>query len=171
MKNNRVITNRYVVWGLLILMAVIFSSCTPLRKKFIREKKKESEEKDLPILDPITYDPPSVSAKKQYSYHYSLWKVWSREFEQTLIKNESGKRQQYLIEQLIMHMEEMKAWLVEDQKVQLLAMADQLKTMRQEIKDMIHVHNRVSFKKKVERFNRDFSRKFKPGLMEEYFIN
>lgn len=123
------------------VLTVSLGGCTTLRKKFTRKKKeKTSEQAFVPVLDPIDYPPPTISALERYQYHYSLWKIWYRDLLQNLERRESDKRQRYLLGQAIASLEEMKKWLNVEQQArfnrciddwrEVLAMYDRPAAMR-----------------------------------------
>src|SRR3989338_6501362 len=109
--------------GVGILLMNFFSSCClePLRKKFTRQKKKDAATQEfIPVLDPIDYPPKFYSAESKYQHHYSLWQVWSKDFVTVLeSEGESDKRQQYLLNQMTIQLQEMMKY-VKDEKRQVL---------------------------------------------------
>lgn len=74
-----------IVLGISTAMLSV-SGCTPLKKKFTRQKKvdKENDPKFIPVLNPVEYEERKVSAEENYKYHYSLWKVWNKDLLQTI---------------------------------------------------------------------------------------
>src|SRR5262245_48984541 len=94
----------------LAVLSVSLSGCEPLRKKFTRKKKADKKEKFIPVLEPVDYPPSRVSSLEQYKYHFSLWQVWNKEMGQLADDPNTDKRLDYLYEQIIQELEEMKRW-------------------------------------------------------------
>ena len=97
--------------GCCLIMVFGTQGCAPLRKKFIRQKKKDKKEKFIPVLDPIDYPPPRTSNAQQYNYHYSMWQVWSRDLIQLLEGDGAEKRKQYLMTQVLQQLDELSQWI------------------------------------------------------------
>ena len=152
---------------------LIFSSlsCEPLRKKFIRKKKsvENTSEKFIPVLDPIDYPPVEHSAWERYKLHYSLWRVWYRDLMTTIDEQGSDKRQRYLMDQMIVQMEEMDKWIVASKKSELSALISDLRKTEGALDDPAPMRNRSIFKSKIEQNAKKLQDGFKPQELEELF--
>ena len=94
----RVGSRFYSVFLMIFLGSFILSSigCEPLRKKFVRQKKKdENAQQFIPVLDPIDYPAAVYSAEEGYRKHYSLWRVWHKELMVSLDEQGIDRRQKY----------------------------------------------------------------------------
>jgi len=108
-KNNFSLAFSAIILSLIVLFAI--GGCTPLKKKFTRENKKDPKDKGfIPVLDPIQYPQASVSPEKQYKLHYSLWRVWHTDLMDQFRRDGKDKKQEYLINQMIVELTEMKNW-------------------------------------------------------------
>ena len=99
-----------------------------MRKKFTRKKKdKEESEKFIPVLEPVDYPQKTYSSQERYKQHYSLWQVWNRDLIQAIQKEDSDKRQKYLLGQMIERLEAMKEVLADEKQKELVVMINDLK--------------------------------------------
>lgn len=102
------------VIGTMIALIVIFSliagGCEPLRKKFTRQKKKDSAQADefIPVLEPEEYPEKVYSPAADYKYHYSLWQVWHKELSIAISEEQSNKRQVYMASQMVTQVDALK---------------------------------------------------------------
>ena len=142
--------------GVICTVCVLFlmtSGCTPLRKKFTRKKKEEgkTDQKFIPVLDPIDYPEKIYSADSHYKQHYSLWKVWNKDLLQVIELEGSDKRQEYLLAQAIEQLEEMRKWLTVAKQAELLKLIDELREVQQTYEKSASIRNKSSIKRKIER--------------------
>lgn len=98
----------------LLLVLIVTSGCVSLRKKFVRQKNKDKQDKVEPILDPIEYAPKFVSSEERYRRHFSLFRVWQRDFLKEMKEDFSDKRKIYLLNTVITELEAMKKYLIEE---------------------------------------------------------
>jgi hypothetical protein len=155
------------------LAAFFLTGCQPLRKKFVRQKKKDKEEDIIPVLNPIDYEPSRVSPKERYEYHYSLWRVWYKEFhlEMTTDKRTSDKRQRYLLQEMITQIEEMRKWIVEEKQRELSVFLESLYKAQEDMQTTALTRNNRAVKRQVDRAEKGIRINFKPRLVEEFLIN
>jgi len=95
---------------ILLTSSFFFSGCEPLRKKFVRQKKKTQKEEFIPVLDPIDYPQTRVSSEDKYAYNFSMWQVWSKDLRHLMIQDTMDKRKKYLAAQIISQLLELKRW-------------------------------------------------------------
>jgi hypothetical protein len=138
---------------LFCVLFFVVSGCAPLRKKFTRKKKEDSQtdQKFIPVLDPIDYPEKIYSAEQHYKHHYSLWQVWNKDLLQTLESDGSDKRQEYLLEQAIGQLEEMQKWLADAKQAELSELINELREVQQEYARPSSIRNQFSTRKKIER--------------------
>ena len=123
--------------GVIFLVAALgLSGCEPLRKKFIRQKKKEKGEsmETLPILEPLEYPEKVYSPEDLYKQHYSLWQAWYTDLLTAIDDRESTKREIYNLNQAVSHLEAMKKLLATDQQPELQAILRSLEEIREDLK-------------------------------------
>src|SRR3989338_1218458 len=101
-----------------VCAAVVFSGCEPLRKKFVRQKKKDASAATevVPILQPEVYPEKVFDPVKQYKQHYGLWGVWHKDYLSILEDNGSDKRQIYVLTQMAAQLEKMENLLAGEKK-------------------------------------------------------
>ena len=155
----------YTVGIFVCLLYFVFSSagCEPLRKKFIREKKKDKQsQRFIPVLEPEEYPVKMISAQEQYRYHYSLWKVWYRDFIQAIDDNSSGKRQVYLLAQQIKELEKMGKLLVDERSQALKPVIEDLRGVVRQLGRPEKLRNSFSIKKSVNAAAKKVRMGFRP---------
>jgi len=146
------------------LLTFCLNGCAPLKRKFTRKKKKDKVEKFIPVLDPIDYPAPSHSAQERYAYHYSLWRVWSRDLLQTFDRKEArDKNQKYLLGQMLEQLKEMKKWISPEKEDGLNEVMEELRAIQDLFAKPVSLRNKFSIKKKLERN----ARKIRYGLKPE----
>lgn len=162
---RRLVLNTSFICGLCVVFSVL-SGCAPLRKKFTRKKKEDRQvdQKFIPVLDPIDYPEKIYSAEENYKHHYSLWKVWNKDFLQVLERDGSEKRQKYLLDQAIERLEEMQNLLSDEKKAGLAELVDELKNVRQDYNKSSSMRSKFSMRSKVERNAKKIRNQFSPKL-------
>ena len=157
----------------LCLMVLVSSGCQPLRKKFIRQKKKQQVEEANPILTPIDYAPAQVSPQERYEHHYALWRVWHRDLAQEMMERENtfSKRQLYLLEEEIAQLEEMKKWVVPQKQEALNLRMEKLYKIRETLQRPLFDRENLTVKRQLDRLDKDIRQNFKPQVMEGYYIS
>ena len=159
----------------LMLCAILLlgGGCQPLRKKFIRQKKKQQVEEANPILTPIDYAPAQVSAKERYEHHYALWRVWHRDLAQEMMERENtfSKRQLYLLEEEIAQLEEMKKWVVPQKQEALNLRMEKLYKIRETLQRPLFDRENLTVKRQLDRLDKDIRQNFKPQVMEGYYTS
>ena len=102
-----------VILSVFILTGLL-SGCEPLRKKFVRKKKRLQKEEFIPVLDPIDYPQSRVSPQEKYAYHFSMWQVWSKDIQNLMKEDSMDKRKKYLVSQMIVQLQELQRWTPEN---------------------------------------------------------
>ena len=153
---------------IIVVISFMFNGCAPLKKKFIRQKKKDKAEAFIPVLDPVDYPAPVYSAKKKYAYHYSLWRVWSRDLLQAFGRDSNKKNQKYLLGQIKIQMEEMKKLISVDKKKELDVLVGEIDVIEGVLNKPVSSYNNRSIKKKLQVYDKKMRNAFKPALITEY---
>jgi len=158
---QRVTTNLGFIYFLCVSFLMV-CGCTPLRKKFTRKKKESSKtnQKFIPVLDPIDYPEKIYSAESHYRHHYSLWQVWNKDLLQVLERNGSDKRQKYLLGQAIEQLGEMKKWLADAKQAELSESIKELQKVQQDYTKPASMRNKFSTQKKIERAAKKIRKEF-----------
>ncbi len=157
----------------IVLMLVFFvftaSSCTPLKKKFVRQNRDDSS-KVQPILDPIDYVPGEISSIERYRYFYSIWNAWQGELVIKIDKKGNEKSKRRLIKQMIFQVNEMSKWVVEDKQEELLVLVKELEGIEVDLARPFATRNQVRLKNKLLRNSKKIRMNFRPALMDDYYI-
>ena len=153
----------------LLSLAVVFSSgCEPLRKKFKRKSKEDKKREFIPVLDPIDYPISSISAEERYRYHYSLWRVWYKEYIISIDERQTDKRQKYFLTQLIMQLAEMRNWIGAEKEKGLEEMLEDARWVEGAYDQPAVMRNTYAMKKKMERVDRRVRNEYSPNDELEY---
>ncbi len=169
----RVGSRFYSVFLMIFLGSFILSSigCEPLRKKFVRQKKKdENAQQFIPVLDPIDYPAAVYSAEEGYRKHYSLWRVWHKELMVSLDEQGIDRRQKYLVGQLVTQLSEMSKFVTEEKQKGLKDLSDTLFEVQEELEKPSGMRNMYSIKRKIEQSDKKMLNEFNPKVLENDFI-
>ena len=158
-----------VLIGILVL-AIASSGCEPLRKKFIRQKKKDQQDTSgvIPILEPIDYPEPVYSPLKEYQKHYSMWKVWQRELLTGLEQAASAKQELYDLDQILAQLQEMEKLLVADKQAKLSSLTAQFESLKDQLSQQGPFRNTSSIKLKIESLGKTIREEYKFEKMKEH---
>ena len=154
------------------LVAMSLSGCSSLRKKFVRQKKKgkQVEKEFIPVLDPRDYEPIVFMAEEKYRHHYNLWKVWEKSLNQAVMENEGEKRLLYSINQLLVHVCEMRKRIVGEKH----HMFDDIIEGSEKIQKGFQNPDPIGLSSRVERQLRRLEKKTRNGLhpdkVKEYYV-
>lgn len=147
---------------LMFLSCAIFSGCEPLRKKFIRQKKKSEDiNQVMPVLVPEEYPAPVQTRQEQYRYHYSLWGVWTKEFLTVIEEPGRDKRLRYVLEQMMIQLGQMKQLADEDKKALFGPYESALLEAKKQFLQPSAFRNPFVMKSKIVKLDRDFRRQLK----------
>jgi hypothetical protein len=92
-----------------IIFSIIVSGCSPeMRKKFIRERKKDTNENMvMPVLDPEEYPNMLETTRTRYDYFYALLKVWQKDALALIDDRASDKQMRYALGQVAVQLQEL----------------------------------------------------------------
>jgi hypothetical protein len=132
------------------------SGCEPLRKKFVRQKKKDKDgEQVTPILDPIDYPRAVATAEEQYHRHYTLSQVWFKELLIHLTEGGSDKKTIFLMNQIKTQVTEMHALLTGEYQAKANAFLQQILDIDQELQLPAAVRNNDGIYRRLNRISWD----------------
>ncbi|MEW5895122.1 MAG: hypothetical protein AB1650_05140 [Candidatus Omnitrophota bacterium] len=84
------------------------NGCSPaMRKKFIRQKKKDVVSEVIPVLEPMDYENKMEDVKTRHDYFYALLKVWHKDALMLLEDEPSAKQMVYTLRQIRVQLEEL----------------------------------------------------------------
>ena len=164
--------NRIFIKGIVLccLAAFCFSlaGCEPLRKKFTRKKKEEDKRMVDPVLEPIDYPPMQVSPEKRYKYHYSMWRIWQKDFLLSLGQNENEKRSKYLLTQVYNELQEMDKWIVGEKNEGLHTVILDYDKIQNEMQKPQAIRDMYSLMRKLESNDKKIRHDFSPEKVAEF---
>ena len=99
----------FMVYVVLAGLCFASSGCEPIRKKFIRQKKndKNAVSKRVPVLEPELYPSKENDPFAAYKHHYELFRVWVRDLDAVLMAKSPRRKQLYVYNQAVKHLEAM----------------------------------------------------------------
>lgn len=155
----------------LLMVVILTVGCQPLKQKFIRKKKGNNASREfIPVLDPIDYGPATVTSKDRYSKHYSLYRVWFRDFVQNIDSRSSDKKMKYLVDQMIVNLTEMQRWVVEEKRIDIGDYIIETSKVRDKLDEPSQLRSIERLKVKIDRIGRKLIREMNPDLMEPFYI-
>ena len=169
--NNRVL--RFQIFTVVLIFATtcFFSGCEPLRKKFVRKKKKDQKKELIPLLDPIDYPEKEDDPAVCYQHHYALWKVWAKDLIAVLqSRGYSDKRIRYLLGQLLVNMEEMEKLLKSPKKEGMIKYIKKLKNVVEEFETPAALRNDYTIRKRIELIDKQMRQKMKFKEVQESLV-
>ncbi|MBF0385710.1 MAG: hypothetical protein HQL27_07535 [Candidatus Omnitrophica bacterium] len=166
--SNRGIQRQIIIFTAVSFLCLTIQGCEPLRKKFVRQKKKDQGSEVVPVLEPITYPPRTESSKEMYAYHYSLWKVWYKELLVAIEESENSKRELSFLEQLQKQLEGMKRNLSDDKEGLIKEIEDNLNDAKDELNKTKTLRNIYLTKRMLDRADKNIRRNFNPKLNLTY---
>jgi len=139
-----------------LILAVSSSGCESLRKKFRREKKKDKIVEDIPILEPIDYPETTHTPEELYKQHYSLFQVWFKELIEAVSDQDVGrKRQLYLLNQILVHLQEIKNLITEEKQESLSKKLDKLNRIKKDLEAPVSTRGMSSIVRELELLEKD----------------
>src|SRR3989339_1375274 len=117
---------RYKVVISAVVLAVfsltVLTGCASFRKKFIRQNKNRTVKEDFaPVLEPMEYRRVEMSPLDAYRNHYAMLKAYFSDVYAALSARDSGeKREKYLLNQVLAHLQGMSDILDETRKPKAL---------------------------------------------------
>ena len=165
--------NRLTSTGLLLCFCgFLLTGCASFRRKFVRHSKDKVEKEDfVPVLVPVEYKRVEVAPLDAYRDHYSMVKAYFDDVYASLGNHDiSGKRDQYLITQIIAHLQGMSAGLNGARKTDADAAVTGLQELLKEFDKAASMRRYDVLKGSVHRIENDIRRKLKPDMVKEFLL-
>jgi hypothetical protein len=155
-----------------VFVCACFSGCTTFRRKFVRQNKnKETKEDFIPVLEPVDYKPVMVAPVDGYRDHYAMVKAYIGDIYTALGSSDSsGKREVYLLNQLIAHLQGMSAALTGARKADADGAVSQIQALLAEFDKPAAMRRGDLLKGRVHGVEMDIRRKLKPDMVREFLI-
>ncbi len=155
-----------------IYIMLSLQGCEPLRKKFTRHKKGEAQQQEYePILDPIDYPAKVYDPQADYAYRHSLFRVWEKELSAGIQDRVSAKRLQYLVNNILVQLEEMSKLVTDDKKPALASATQNFQALLQTVSQPSQFYNLRDVGIDVEKAARPILNDYKPQLMEGKIVS
>ena len=149
----------------LLVLSLCSSGCEPLRKKFVRKRKGEVKVPD-PILQPVDYEKERNFPDRRYGYHYSLWRVWSKELMTSIDDKDSPKRQTGLMSHCMEQLKQMQALLSEPKFTEMGKVITQFQSVDQELNKPAPLRNMVLIQDLLERYSKEIRLNFNSEVLK-----
>ena len=98
-RNQQSLAGVVLMISCLTLTGLTLSGCESVRKKFVRKKKSDRNQK-MPIFETIDYAEYTQSPEMKYKHYYSLWVVWYKELDNVLFDDVTEKKFEYITNQI-----------------------------------------------------------------------
>ncbi len=158
-----------VLWLLIIfLFSVMLSSCEPLRKKFVREKKRDRIVREEPILEPMAYPRKPYDVYSDYGNQYAMFYVWKKEFIAALDDQETSKRLLYLFDAMIGQLKEMGELLTDEKNLELASDMQRLDFIRDRLNHTDYLFYLPRIKREVNSITRSIRSQYQPTIMRQH---
>lgn len=177
MIKTRHVGKKVVILMVLCSFSLTAAGCEPLRKKFIRQKKKDKEANSAaaPILEPIDYPRSSYSVEKDFAYRYSMWNIWYKEYKTVVYSiqhrkaDSTQKKEVSIINQLISQVEEMDELVTDQKRVELAKIKEDLNKILEAVHAPDAFRDSLSIGRDLYQIDKEFRSRFNPDNMEPYY--
>lgn len=162
---------RTTVGLLLITILLTSGGCEPLRKKFVRQKKKDQTRKEfIPVLDPIDYPASVQSPADAYRHYFSLWQVWDKELVMRIEEGASDKKISFTFNQLMIQLTELEKLLTGEKKTQMTQFITQLNDIQRQLAQPAGIRNDGGIQMKVQRIGSKLREGFRFNDVEQSLV-
>ncbi|HOW34828.1 MAG TPA: hypothetical protein PL155_00225 [Candidatus Omnitrophota bacterium] len=154
-----------------LIVSIALGGCEPLRKKFTRKKKESVQDNmEVPVLEPIEYPKKIYTIPETYKLHFSIWRGWYEDLLAGFSENDSRKRQNYLLGQAIVQMEEMEKLLIPEKQAELRKDIATLKKIQAEISSPVMPRSMTSVAMELESVDRRMRNKFSFSKIKDSIV-
>ena len=158
--------------ALCLAVTVLSTGCEPLRKKFIRQKKKNKEDTGdfIPVLEPEVYPVKKFGRMEEYAQQYSLFSVWVSDFADNFETMNNEKRLLNDLDAALKAVDQM-------QKLVKSPVADDLGKIKGQVQFVRDEYNKPKAFRNVSRINSEIRnldmtmrKKFKVDMVKEQLV-
>jgi hypothetical protein len=152
----------------LLTVSITLGGCEPLRKKFVRQKKKsDQEEKFIPVLEPIEYESAQVTPEGQYQHRYGLWMIWQKEMLTALEDQRGKKKLEYVLGEILTQLIEMEKLVTAEKAVELKKHRDAYQSILNEISSSAIVPNELTLSRNINNIGRQIRDEFTFNVVKD----
>lgn len=162
----------FSVLVLCLAVAVTSTGCEPLRKKFIRQKKKDVSDSDkfIPVLSPEEYPVKKAGPYDHYAQQYSLFTVWISDFSDNFQSMKNEKRMAGDLEAALKAIREMKSVVQAPVTDGLAAIEKQVEYVLEEYQKPQAFRNVSRMSSELRGIDRGVRKEFKPDMVKASLI-
>lgn len=163
--------NQFIAAAALVsLCSISLTGCSSFRRKFIRQSKnKESKEDFIPVFDPVEYKRVEIAPIDDYKSHYAMVKAYFGDVYTALSSRDAGeKRERYLLNQIIAHLQGMSALLSGFRKLEAQKILSSLEDAMKELDKPAGLQRQDLLKGPVHKAETDIRRTLKPEMVKEF---
>lgn len=147
-----------------LILSITLLGCGGLRRKFVRERKKE---KPHPVVYFKDYSK-DISYHDLYKKHFLFWKYWGMELIHAL-EEDNYKKQLTSIQQCISNLRAMESYLVPEKRAFITPYREALEKIEPKIKKGIFSNlERMRIKREIEKLLRISEKELTYGKVSEY---
>ncbi|MBL8013806.1 MAG: hypothetical protein JNN05_08170 [Candidatus Omnitrophica bacterium] len=159
------------VGALCMTVLFMYSGCAPLKKKFIRQKKKDKAALSdfVPVLEPEVYPVKTMGPADIYGQKYALLKVWISDFADNYATIKNDKRMVGDLESALKAIEEMLAQVVSPVSDGLSTLKNQIVWVHDEFVKPASFRNVSKINSELREIERTINKEFKPKAVSEHF--
>jgi len=152
---------------LFLCLAISFSGCYSLRKKFVRKRKKYTP----PPLYLELKEYPATPTKEVYEEYFLYVKGWLSELIKCLEEKISRKREKKSIDQALFNLEQIMVFLNDKGKKKIEPIKQELVKLREKIYNPYFSYTNVNYLiRKTEKVYRDFDSQFSYNKAKGFFV-
>ncbi len=156
---------------LLVVTISLTTGCEPLRKKFVRQKKKtDIQEEAIPLFSPQEYPENKKSSTDVYRHYYSLWQLWQTDLLTALEDGRSDKKVRYDLNQLLLQVEGMQKIVVAEKRGPLQEAIQKLQGIQRDMDTPAPLRNISEMKRTIESVGKTIRKDYSPVKIGDNLI-
>ncbi|MFC1509635.1 hypothetical protein ACFL60_08140 [Candidatus Omnitrophota bacterium] len=160
MRKNKIFISIFI-----FLLSISFMGCAALQRKFVR-KKKEKEEKAMPIITTFDYSK-DLRVEELYKKHYLYWQSWQTELIERL--DAGHKKRISCYDYTMKHLLDMEKYLTEPKMSELGVIIREIKDVDIKVKEKnLSKNNKYQIKRLLEKTLRQIQKRFSYGDVKDH---
>lgn len=159
--------NKISILCILVIFVCGLGGCEPLRKKFTRKKTETKKQEFIPVLQPVDYPEQYEDPGEKYQHHHSLSRVWYKDLMTAYEDDASDKRLIYILNQMIVQMEEMERLLTRNKQAEMREWVDTARSIAEQLEVPAAVRSHFKIKNDLKALGKAITDKFSYENVEE----
>ena len=159
--------------SLCLVMIIFLNGCAPLRKNFIRQKKKDKAgtEDFVPVLEPEVYPVKKTGPGDVYAQQYSMFNLWISDFADNFdTMNNNDKRMINDLDAALKSISEMIRLVKTPASEELSAIKGQVQYIRDEFAKQKSFRNPSRIKSELRDVDKKIRKNFKVTMVKEFLV-